>query len=73
MLNPMTPTNLAAIQQDRIVATGEPNESTSKAQRAPIAKTEKKPLSDGPKRDPKTGGHLPASYLLPSGSVRTDR
>jgi hypothetical protein len=71
-LQPMTPTNLAAIQQDRIVSTGEANESTPKNQRAPIAKTEKKALSEGPKLSP-IGGHLPASYLLPSGTMRTDR
>lgn len=74
MLQPMTPSmpTLAQLTTDRIIPNGEANESTPKNQRAPVAKTEKK-LSDGPKIDPKTGGHLPASYVLPSGSIRTDR
>lgn len=73
----MTPTSLSPMGNDprqpteRTIVTGDPNETTPKAQRAPVAKTEKK-LSEGPKLSPQ-GGHLPASYMLPSGSIRTDR
>lgn len=73
----MTPTSLSPMGNDprqpteQTLVTGDPNETTSRPQRAANAKTEKK-LSEGLKMS-KQGGHLPTSYKLDNGTIVTHR